>query len=95
MSNFKLKYHLFLMRADFVLSFLSITNVLFLLFVGQVYRFLVLAPLEPKMEYARYKASVMLPAIWNEQISPMLMWIPIAMIADFFLKRLISYQRDS
>jgi hypothetical protein len=94
MSNFKLKYHLFLMRADFVLSFVSITNVVFLLFVAQVYRYLVLG-VDLEFKYANKAAGIILPAIWNEQISPMLIWIPIAMIADFFLKRLISYQRDS
>ena len=92
MDNFKMKYHLILMRADFVMSFISFTNIAFLFFVAQVYRFLVLGV---GLEYGNRSAKVILPAIWHEEVWPMVIWIPVAMVTDFFIRRVISYEMDS
>lgn len=93
MDNFKTKYHLILIRADFVMSFINFTNIALIFFVAQVYRFLVLGV--DGFQYGNRAAKVILPALWREEIWPMVIWIPVAMVADFFVRRVISYEMDS
>jgi hypothetical protein len=94
MNNFKLKYHSHLMMADLFLNFVNITSIWCFLILGQVYKFLVLG-VDAHFLYANKAAGLILPAIWNEQIWPMVWKIPIMILIDAGIRAFIRYQRES
>lgn len=94
MSNFKLKYHSHLMMADLFLNFVNITSIWCFLIVGQVYKFLVLG-VDAHFPYAAKAAGNILPAIWDDQIWPMVWKIPFMILLDAVVRAVLRYGRES
>lgn len=94
MNSFEVKYLGYKFISELLLRAVNLTTLWCFYIIIKAYQYLVLG-VEAEYVYANKAAKIILPAIWNDILSPMVWKIPLIILLDIALRVFLSNMRQS